>query len=183
MNIRDRVKALRRVRAADLRPNPLNWRLHPKPQQEALRGILAEIGFVDALVARELPDGALELIDGHLRAETAAEALVPVLVVDLNDAEARKVLATFDPLACLAETDEQRLAALLEGVQTANQALSTLLEDLAREAGQQADCGQAQAPVIPERWDLLVQCQTEERQTALLGELSERGFSCRALIS
>ena len=34
---------------------------------EAVRGVLAEIGYADALLARELPDGSLQLIDGHLR--------------------------------------------------------------------------------------------------------------------
>ena len=33
MNIRDRIKELRRVRAGDLRPHPKNWRTHPEEQQ------------------------------------------------------------------------------------------------------------------------------------------------------
>jgi hypothetical protein len=69
MKIRDRVKALVRVRAGDLLPNPKNYRRHPKAQADALRGLLSEVGFADALLARETPAG-LMLIDGHLRAET-----------------------------------------------------------------------------------------------------------------
>jgi len=53
--IRDRIKELRRVRAKDLLPNPKNWRLHTKVQAAALRGLLAEVGYADALLARELP--------------------------------------------------------------------------------------------------------------------------------
>jgi hypothetical protein len=49
MNVRDRIKELRRVRAAELRPNPRNWRVHPAEQQDALRGLLAEVGYADAL--------------------------------------------------------------------------------------------------------------------------------------
>jgi hypothetical protein len=64
MNIRDRIKELRRVRAGDLRPHPKNWRTHPEEQQNALRGILAEVGYVDALMAREMPDGSLQIVDG-----------------------------------------------------------------------------------------------------------------------
>ena len=45
MQIRDRIVELRRVRAKDLIPHPRNWRTHPKRQQEALRGILAEVGY------------------------------------------------------------------------------------------------------------------------------------------
>ena len=71
MHIRDRVVSLRRVRAGDLRPNPRNWRTHPEAQREALQGVLAEIGYADALFAREV-DAGLELIDGHLREETTS---------------------------------------------------------------------------------------------------------------
>ncbi len=51
--MRDRVTGLRRVLARDLIPNPRNWRKHPKSQQDALRGVLSEIGFADALIACE----------------------------------------------------------------------------------------------------------------------------------
>src|SRR5262245_18856696 len=134
MQIRNRIKELRHVRAGDLRPHPKNWRKHPEAQQNALRGILAEVGFVDALMVRELPDGSLQIVDGHLRAETTPDAMVPVLVVDLNDAEAEKVLATFDPLAAMAEPDKAQLDALLKGIETDSDALAALLDDLAKEA-------------------------------------------------
>ena len=107
MQIRDRIKELRRVPAAELRPNPRNWRTHPARQRDALRGLLAEVGYAGALLARELDDGTLELIDGHLRAETTPEAVVPVLVLDVSEAEALKLLATYDPLSAMAETDQR----------------------------------------------------------------------------
>src|SRR5256714_13501697 len=120
MQIRDRIKELRRVRAADLRPNPRNWRLHPQNQQEALRGVLAEVGYADALLARELDDGTLMLVDGHLRAETTPDAVVPVLVLDVDEAEADKILLTHDPLAAMATVSEKHLNELLATVQTEN---------------------------------------------------------------
>lgn len=135
MQIRDRIKELRRVSAAELIPNPKNWRTHPKAQQDALRGVLAEIGMADAVLARELDDGKLMLIDGHLRAETVANATVPVLVLDVTEAEADKILATHDPLAAMAESDGQALDSLLRDVQTGNQALADMLTSLAEQAG------------------------------------------------
>ena len=107
MQIRDRITELRRVRADQLRPNPRNWRTHPPEQRDAMRGVLSEIGYADALLARPLADGTLELIDGHLRAETTPEAEVPVLVLDLDDQEAAKLLAVLDPLAGLALADAE----------------------------------------------------------------------------
>ncbi len=74
MEIRDRIKEFRRVRAGDLIPNKKNWRRHPKAQAEALKEILAQVGFADAVLAfaekpsrRQKP--LLVLIDGHLRRE------------------------------------------------------------------------------------------------------------------
>ena len=132
--IRDRIVELRRVPARELVANPKNWRRHPQRQAEALRGVLAEIGYADALIARETPDG-LTLIDGHLRAETTPEALVPVLVVDVTEVEADKLLATLDPLAAMAETDAQALAELLETVKAESDAVRDLLDSIAQDAG------------------------------------------------
>lgn len=125
--IRDRIRELRRVPAGDLLPNPKNWRRHPGAQREALRGLLREIGYADALLARELPDGRLILIDGHLRADTTPEAVVPVLVIDLDDTEADKLLLTLDPLAAMAQSDGERIKALLETVQTSDTGVEALL--------------------------------------------------------
>lgn len=135
MKIRDRIKELRRVKAASLLPNPKNWRTHPKAQQDALKGILAEVGFADALLARELDDGSLMLIDGHLRAETTGEQEVPVLILDVDEKESDKLLATFDPLAGMAECDSAALDALLRNVDTGNEALQQMLTDLAESSG------------------------------------------------
>lgn len=133
MNVKDRIVGLRRIRASELRPNPANWRKHPQGQQAALRGILAEVGYVDALIAIER-DGGYMLLDGHLRAETTPDAEVPVLVVDLSDAEAAKVLATFDPLSAMAEVDSAKLDALLREVDTGSAALQEMLAELASDA-------------------------------------------------
>jgi DNA modification methylase len=134
MNIRNRVKALRTVKASELAPNPKNWRTHPKAQQDALRGILAEVGYADALLARELPDGSLMLVDGHLRAETTPEQEVPVLILDINEAEADKLLLSLDPLAALAETNAQALDALLREVDTGSEGLQQMYADMAEAA-------------------------------------------------
>jgi DNA modification methylase len=135
MKIRDRIRELRRVPASDLRPNPKNWRTHPEAQANALRGLLSEVGMADAVLARELEDGSLMLIDGHLRAETIGEEEVPVLVLDVNEAEADKILATLDPLAAMAEADAAKLDAILREVDTGSPDVQQLLADLAEEAG------------------------------------------------
>ena len=131
IQIRDRIKELRRVRAKNLLHNPKNWRRHPKAQADALRGLLAEVGYADALLVRKLPDGRLMIIDGHLRAETTPDALVPVLVLDVTEEEADKILLTLDPLAAMAESDAERIKALLTTVRTDSEAVQELLKRIA----------------------------------------------------
>jgi len=149
MKIRDRVSELRRVRAGDLIPNPLNWRKHPKAQADALRGVLSEIGYAGALLARETPDG-LQLIDGHLRAETTPDQEVPVLVLDVDEREAKKLLATVDPLGAMAETDDAMLAELLKDVDTDSEAVRSMLDDLADAAGVGPGSGEVVEDEVPE---------------------------------
>ena len=135
MNIRDRVKELRRVPASQLQPNPKNWRTHPESQQNALRGILAEVGIAGAVLAYETPEGGLMLVDGHLRAETLHNTEVPVLVLDITPEEADKLLVSLDPLAAMAEADADKLRELLESVETASSELADMFTALAEDAG------------------------------------------------
>ena len=128
--IQDRIKELRRVKASELLPHPRNWRQHPGAQRAALQGVLGEIGFADAVIVRETPEG-LQLIDGHLRQDLMGEQQIPVLVVDLNDEEADKMLVTLDPLAGMADTDEATLQSLLAGLRFQDQAVMDMLASLA----------------------------------------------------
>lgn len=161
MKIRDRIRELRRVPASELLPNPKNWRTHPKAQQDALRGVLAEVGMADAVLARELEDGSLMLIDGHLRAETAADAMVPVLILDVNEAEADKILATLDPLTAMAESDAAKLDELLRNVDTGSEALQMLITATAAQAGLY-DTGKDPEASVDEVWQGMPECDNEE---------------------
>jgi DNA modification methylase len=132
--MRDRVLALIRCRAGDLIANPANYRKHPKAQREALRGVLEEIGYAAALIARRDEDGSLTLIDGHLRADLDPDQLVPVLVLDVSEEEAEKLLASMDPIASLARPDPEALLALLGRVRTDSDPLADLFETMRRSA-------------------------------------------------
>ncbi len=135
--MRDRIVELRRVKAAELAPNPKNWREHPDTQRSALRGLLEEVGIADALIAyhSERADGALMLIDGHLRRDEEPETEWPVLVLDLTDEEADKILATLDPLAGMAATNVQVLTELLGDIEAKQPALEDLLAQIAENEG------------------------------------------------
>ena len=189
MTFRDRIRDLRRVRAGDLVANPKNWRRHPQAQLDALRGVLAEVGYADALLVRELPDGRLALIDGQARAELDPEQQVPVLVVDVSDAEAAKLLATLDPITAMAEADDAALAALLSEIDTESEALKTMLAGLSEADAEPAiaDSGlpaippaslDPQSPPDPEPFALLVHCGNEGDQLELYAHLRGLGYEC-----
>ena len=188
MHIRDRIQDFRRVKASLLRPNPKNWRTHPAAQRDALKGVLAEIGYAGALVARELPDGSLELIDGHLRAETTPEADVPVLVVDLDDAEAARLLAVLDPLESLAGRDDEARAGLVREVETSNEAVRRMLDDMLAES--EAALTALSSPDAPEPderpvgalFQVVVECRDENEQREVFERLSSEGYKCRLLM-
>ena len=185
---RNRVRELRRVHASELLPNPRNWRKHPDVQHAALRGVLEEIGFAGALLARECDDGRLELIDGHLRAETLADAEVPVLVVDLSADEAALLLAVHDPIAALAETDAAMLREVLATVEVRDAALTTMLDELLGPTSPlavAADEPDAVAPAeltLGESYQVVVECADEAEQRVLFERLTAEGRECRVLV-
>jgi len=136
MSIKNRVKELRMVPACDLVENDKNWRRHGIRQREALVAAIGEIGMASAVIAREI-DGRLEIIDGHLRADvmSRADELVPVLILDVDEFEANKLLATMDPIGAMADSDAGALTQLLDSVQFSDESLQQLVTSLAEKAG------------------------------------------------
>lgn len=183
MKIRDRIKEFRRVPASELIPNPKNWRTHPETQRDALRGVLAEVGMADAVLVRELEDGGLMLIDGHLRVETTGDAMIPVLILDVDEAEGDKLLATHDPLAAMAEIDSERLDEVLRDLNTSSEALSEMLSQLAEEGGliPKDETTKEDQAALHSIFEIVVSFENEEGQQELFSRLEEEGYKCRVL--
>lgn len=132
---RNRIVGYADVAPEQLLANPMNFRRHPKNQQDALSGVIAEVGYVDPVLVQQ---GTDVVLDGHLRVELAMrqhQPTIPVKYVDLDDAEAALILATFDPLAALAASDAEQLDALLREVSTSDAAVMQMLSDLAEANG------------------------------------------------
>ncbi len=51
--------------------NPANWRIHPKAQQEALAGVLDQVGWVQQVLVNRRTG---HVVDGHLRVALAHQA-------------------------------------------------------------------------------------------------------------
>jgi len=176
------------VDPATLLPNALNWRLHGTTQGAALTGVLTEVGWVQRILVNQRSG---TLIDGHLRLKLALdrhEPTVPVLYVDLSDAEEHLVLATLDPLSAMAETDAGAFHALLDQVESGDAAVQALLSQLAEDAGlipkvdPMPTPGEGDVETLETSYQILVSCADEEEQRDLLTRFTEEGLSCKALL-
>ena len=185
--MRNRIKAHRKVRVGDLVPHEDNPRLHSAAQRQALRALLGEVGFARSVLAYELPDGRLKLIDGHLRREEINPAEeIDVEVLDVSDAEARQLLLAIDPLAQLAEYDAGALADLRAVVEADSEAVRGLWEAVDAASGgtrdrlAEAATEEAEEEEVPEQFLIVVECADEAEQTRLLQQFREAGLQCSA---
>lgn|GEM_PF-5748776 len=118
------------VDASLLEAHPGNFRVHTPEQRSAMDAVLGEVGFAGAVLVRELEGGRYQILDGHLRVEEMAGQQVPVLVTDLDETEAKKVLATFDAVGSMAEVDDAGLKALIEGIECENKEIDKIIAEM-----------------------------------------------------
>lgn len=138
--MRDRIVDFRRVPASQLEGAPWNWRLHGAAQQDAFAGSLEELGFYSPLEVRELASERYQIIDGHLRqdwinSKIGPATLIPIIVTDFTEEEAKKANLTKDPLAAMAEANGEALSALMREVEIGSDAVNAMLTDLAQRSG------------------------------------------------
>ena len=115
--------------------NPRNWRIHPLSQQDALKGVLEEVGWVQQVIVNKRTGN---LIDGHLRCQLAAREgaqTIPVVYVDVSEDEEALVLATLDPIGAMAATDKQKLDELFAGIQSDNENIQKLITEIGAKEG------------------------------------------------
>ena len=116
--------------------NPLNWRVHPKAQRDALTGILEDVGWVQQVIVNKTTGN---VVDGHARIEEALklgdDTPVPFIEVELSEEEEQKILLTLDPISAMAVADKENLDALLQDVSTTSEAMQSMLADLAKANG------------------------------------------------
>ena len=167
--------------------NALNWRIHPKAQQEALSGVLDEVGWVQDIIVNRRTGN---VVDGHLRASLAigrGEKSVPVVYVDLDEHEERLILATIDPLSAMAVTDTEQLASLLGEITVTDASLQSMLADLGVKAGVvPADGGGLPDVGEPsggykEQYGVIVMCGDESEQQRVYETLRDEGYTCRVV--
>jgi ABC-type molybdenum transport system ATPase subunit/photorepair protein PhrA len=181
---RNRNMEIRRVRVADLEDAPWNFRTHGEQQTATLDGAIEELGFHGYPDVYVTAEGKLRLYDGHLRKQLllqkyGPDAEIDVNVTDFDDAEAKKAMLTKDPIAAMAGHAEDKLHELIASVSTENDALEQLMDDL---AGKNDDKpGNPDEQDIALHYSVLIRCQDEKEQLAILTELEKHNLDTKAI--
>lgn len=134
-NFKNRIVANGEEDPEALVANPLNWRIHPKHQQEALEAVVEDVGWVSGVIVNRRTGF---VVDGHLRVSMALrkhEKTIPVQYVDLSEDEEKIVLATLDPIGAMAATDREKMAELLGGLKAEDERVTSLLDDIRKNEG------------------------------------------------
>lgn len=182
---RSRIVDSGMVDAATLTANPRNARKHPPAQRAALKGVLSEVGWVGRVIVNRTTG---LIVDGHLRVDEASKRgeQVPVDWVELDEAEEAMILALYDPIGALAETDQAALDDLLGSIETANDDVLALIAEL-QTAGDDDPgtgfAGDAATDDMPVIYGVSIVCSSEEAQRDLLDRFEKEGLECRALMS
>ena len=127
---RNRILGAGTAAPSELVANPRNWRTHPAAQQRALAAVLDEVGWVQNVIVNKRSGF---VVDGHARVALAVEngePSIPVVWVDLSEAEEALVLASLDPLAGMATADAGKLAELLQAAVIPDGQLAATLQRL-----------------------------------------------------
>lgn len=129
MTWRNRIIGEALVDADELIDNAANFRRHGDYQRQAMDGALSELGWIQRVVVNKTTG---HIVDGHLRAELARRdgQKVPVVYVELTEDEERLALASMDPIAALADTDQAALDELLDSIDVEHAGLAAMLEGL-----------------------------------------------------
>ena len=134
---RERLMEVRQMRAGDVLPHPLNPKIHPPSQNEALTGLLEDVGKCDILKAyhSEREGGKLVFFDGHARQGLKPDEVWNIGIYDVTDDEADKLLLTFDPIAQEAQVSAAKMEMLLHRTSSGNAAVMEFLAKQAEKHG------------------------------------------------
>ena len=135
MNYKNRIIGTGEEQVEQILFNPRNWRVHPLYQQDALKGVLEEVGWIQQVIINKQTG---HLIDGHLRCQLAAregQETVPVLYVDVTEDEEKLLIATIDPIAGMAATDKEMLEELFNEIKTDNERVEELIKEIKNREG------------------------------------------------
>lgn len=167
----------------DLAPDPKNPRRMTEAQARKLMDSLETFGAVEPAVFNRTTG---EVVGGHMRVEAARVlgwSTFPAVFVDLTREQQRQLNLALNRIS--GEWNEDLLAEVLWELKEAGADLSLTgfeegeLEKLLRAVGPDGEHG---AILAPEGFAVVVQCNGEEQQAALLRRFDEEGLRARPLM-
>lgn len=166
---------------SQLLANPNNWRIHNQVQQGLMEGALNELGWLQEVVVNERTG---YLIDGHMRVTIAlrnGDAPIPVLYVDLDADEEAAALATLDPIAQLAETDDKARRELLESVAFLDHNLAEFAAELLGPADEPPSAPTDDEEPPTGQLAVFLSFASETAQAAAYDELAAAGYTVKVV--
>lgn len=162
------------------------WDQNPRNNDGAVPRVaesIREFGFGAPIVAQRSTNRVLA---GHTRLKAAASLglkEVPVRFLDLTDEQATRLTVADNKLGEIAEWDEEKLVEILRQ-STLDSAMSMgfELKDLAKlmDSGAKDDAGLVGDMSV--KFQILIECDSEEQQAELLERFEVDGLTCRALM-
>jgi ParB-like chromosome segregation protein Spo0J len=176
------------VPIAAVKPHPKNPR---HGDLAAIRSSLDANGWFGAVLAQKSTGYILAGNHRHRALCQRGAETIPVLWIDCDDRTALRILLADNRTSDLAGYDDAWLAELLQQLKEESDgligtgfdepALGELLHSL--DGDLEADPADDQRDELEERFQILIDCQTDDEQRALLERFSQEGLRCRALMS
>jgi len=179
----------RMVEVSKLKPNPRNPNKHPPEQLDLYSKVIRHQGWRRPIVVSR-QSGLV--VTGHGALQTALKMGWKTVPVDYQDFASKEDelghLLADNKLPELSELSAEEARAI--EMELSREAFDLELtgmdlqeiEKLRRSESNGGEAGRTEV-TIPECWNVLVTCKTEEDQAELLEKLETQGFECQALIS
>ncbi len=166
------------------------WSKNPRINDHAVPAVaksLMDFGWADVIVAQR---GTNRVIGGHTRLKAAiglGHKEVPVRWVDVTDAQADLLAIALNKTSEIADWDDEKLGQVLSDLKREGHEIEasgfsdTEIRDMMAsvEPPPPEDGG---VQNVPEKWQIVVDCDDEMNQADLLGRFEAEGLKCRALV-
>ncbi len=98
----------------DMKPHPLNWKIHPEAQLTEIDKSLEEFGWLPSMLTL-FNKRTGHVVDAHGRREASLKKgkPIPVAIIDVDEVTEKRILASLDKVGELRDTDNAALEKLL----------------------------------------------------------------------
>jgi ParB-like chromosome segregation protein Spo0J len=179
---------IKTVRLDELHNDPANVRLHDKRNLQSIIASLKEFGQVEPLVVQQ---GTRKVIGGNGRLEAMRELgwqECGIVEFELDHLKATALGITLNRTAELASWDDDALIKQLKALEEEGYSIEAAgfdqkeFDALCKKADKEDDEDkEPEGEDYQSKFDIVVECKSENEQQELFEELSGRGLKCRVL--